>query len=249
MPPSPQFAQRLALQNRPDEKPVMYQSWRKLLFLHWEFDPAEIQKLLPDGLTVDTFDGSAWVGIVPFYMRNIRPVWSPSTPYISNFLELNVRTYAFDEKGNPGVWFLSLDASRLLAVQVARRFFHLPYYWAKMSATEADSGINYESRRFSDPEKRTSSFQYCETGTAAPANEETLEFFLVERYLLFSQTKTKGIATGQVHHTPYQIQPVDASNDCDALFELNGLSVPGRPPDHALYSEGVDVEVFPLRIE
>ncbi|MBT5020591.1 DUF2071 domain-containing protein [Planctomicrobium sp.] len=244
----PRFEQRRALQTRPDEKPVMFQSWRKLLFLHWKFDPIDIQELLPAGLTVDTFDGNAWVGIVPFYMRNIRPVWSRSIPYISNFLELNVRTYAYDENGNPGVWFLSLDASRLLAVQVARRFFHLPYYWAKMSAAEVDSTINYESRRLGDPAKRTCSFQYRGTGTAAAAKEETLEFFLVERYLLFSQTKSNGIATGQVHHSPYQIQLAEASSFCEPLFELNGITSPNRPPDHALYSEGVDVEVFPLKI-
>lgn len=208
----------------------------------------EIQKLLPAGLTVDTFDGKAWVGIVPFYMQKIRPVWSPSVPYISNFLELNVRTYAYDQSGNPGVWFLSLDASRLLAVQVARKVFRLPYHWAKMSASVREDAIEYRSRRFSDPSKRESSFKYRKTGTPAPAEDETLEFFLAERYLLFSETKSGEIATGQVHHTPYQVQTVELSQRCQSLFEMNGLEFPNRPPEHALYSEGVDVEVFPLKM-
>lgn len=101
----------------------MRQRWEKLLFLHWAWDAAEVQRTLPLGLTVDTFEGRAWLGVVPFFMRDVRPAWVPSVPGISNFLELNVRTYVFDGRGRPGIWFYSLDCNQRLAVRAARTFF------------------------------------------------------------------------------------------------------------------------------
>lgn len=226
----------------------MFQSWQKLLFLHWKYDPELIQKRLPPGLTVDTFDGSAWVGVVPFLMRKIRPTWSPVVPYISNFLELNVRTYAFDEHGTPGVWFLSLTANRLVAVAAARLFFHLPYVWGRMCADVAtDRTVDYQCRQFRDPHRRVAQFTYRPRGEPASATPGTLEFFLVERYILFAQLGKSGLTTGQVHHTPYQIQPVDVSELSVNPIVLDGLPDPGRQPAIALYSEGVDVEVFGLK--
>lgn len=246
----PTFEHRKRWQNRPDESPVMYQSWRKLLFLHWQFDPDIIQSLLPPGLTVDTYDDSAWIGIVPFFMRKIRPAWSPSVPYISNFLELNVRTYAYDENGTPGVWFLSLSANRWLAVQLARSLFHLPYFWSQMSALEEDQNwIDYRCRRFSDPLKQTCRYQYRGVGTPAPAEEHTLEFFLIERYILFALLGNGKIATGQVHHTPYEIQPAEVEVYSEEVLQLDGLNLPSSSPVSALYSEGVDVEVFGLKAD
>ncbi|MFG0295490.1 MAG: YqjF family protein, partial [Maioricimonas sp. JB045] len=125
--PQPTPEQRLQLRERPPCRPVMYQSWQELLFLHWRIDTDIIQRTLPAGLHVDTCDGAAWLGVVPFLMRNIRPWWFCSVPGISNFLELNLRTYVCDDAGRPGVWFYSLDASQPLAVWAARTFFHLPY--------------------------------------------------------------------------------------------------------------------------
>jgi uncharacterized protein len=115
----------------------MYQQWRDLLFLHWEYSTATIQATLPDGLYVDTFDGKAYLGVVPFFMRNIRPRYLPTVPGISNFMELNLRTYVHDREGVPGVWFYSLDANQHLAVKIARRFFHLPYVFAHMNLISA----------------------------------------------------------------------------------------------------------------
>ncbi len=232
----------------------MFQSWRELLFLHWKADPALIQALLPPGLTVDIFQGDAWFAIVPFKMRRIRPSRLPAIPYLSDFLELNVRTYAVNEQGLPGVWFTSLNADRLTAVKIAKWTFGLPYHWAKMSVAakkkeENDRVIHYRCRRFSQPLENDSHFRYSvshdhPTRTAAPG---TLYFFLLERYLLFSQIANKKIFTGQVHHIPYPIQP--ASLHCweSSLHELDGLPQCRLPPDHIAYSPGVDVEIFPLR--
>src|SRR5262245_39115318 len=123
----PQLYDRLSIRNKPSQAVlVMYQNWRDLLFIHWEYDSAFIQSTLPRGLYVDSFQGKAYVGIVPFFMNNVHPRYFPNLPGISNFLELNVRTYVHDENGTPGIWFYSLTANSWLAVQLARRIFHLP---------------------------------------------------------------------------------------------------------------------------
>ena len=113
------------------DKPVMRQRWERLTFLHWSYDPDVVQRLLPCGLTVDTFGGAAWVGLVPFFMRVHTP-GDHGAPWVSNFCETNVRTYAVDREGRAGIWFLSLDAARLGAVAVARASYQLPYYWSSM---------------------------------------------------------------------------------------------------------------------
>src|SRR5262245_18657101 len=123
----PNLEERDVWRTRPKEPPVMLHTWKRLLFLHWRMDLDVVQGCLPDGLTVDAFDGSAWVAIVPFEMRNSRPIWSPVIPHVSNFLELNLRTYVVDRNGTPGVWFLSLSANRRLAVAWGRNRFRLPY--------------------------------------------------------------------------------------------------------------------------
>ncbi len=123
MPKAPDESQRLAARIPPAQKPVMHQRWTDLLFLHWEYPLEALQSTLPAGLFVDTFRGKAYLGIVPFFMRNIRPRFLPALPGISNFMEMNLRTYVHDRSGVPGVWFYSLEANQRLAVEVARRFF------------------------------------------------------------------------------------------------------------------------------
>ncbi len=117
----------------------MFQQWRDLLFLHWEYSAAAIQATLPEGLFVDTFGGKAYLGVVPFFMRNIRPRFLPAVPGISDFMEMNLRTYLHDRAGVPGVWFYSLDANQWLAVKIARRFFHLPYEHARAKACVSEA--------------------------------------------------------------------------------------------------------------
>lgn len=230
----------------------MYQSWRQLLFLHWEFDPRVIQRTLPPGLTVDTYEGRAYLGVVPFLMRNIRPRFLPALPGVSNFLETNVRTYVHDENGTPGVWFYSLDANQWLAVRTARRFFHLPYFDAQMQAesTPATTGteLDYATTRRDDPAQTASRFIYRGSGAARVATPGTLEFFLAERYYLFAyDARRKRLFSGQVHHAPYPLQDASVTQWSDRLLELAGFESPAREPDNALYSEGVDVDIFSIQ--
>jgi hypothetical protein len=129
----------------------MYQRWAELLFLHWVWDPAAVQRTLPRGLTVDTFDGRAWIGLIPFFMQAVRPRFCPTVPGLSDFMELNVRTYVHDAAGRPGVWFYSLDCNQGLAVRLARGLFHLRYEHAVMQAARLrDGGMDYRAQRRGD---------------------------------------------------------------------------------------------------
>ncbi len=244
----PTIQDRLAVRKRPiNSRPVMYQSWRELLFLHWTVDAREIQRALPRGLTVDTFGGHAYLGIVPFLMRGVRPRCCPRVPGVSDFLELNVRTYVCDALGRPGVWFYSLDASQPVAVVAARRFFHLPYFRSRMKAeSNPQTGeISYLSHRFGIDESLSSCFRYRPRGTPQDATPGTLEFFLIERYVLFALShKPVQLWLGKVHHKPYFLRQAEITEWDDCLFEVNGLKRPNRPPDHVVISPGVDVEVF-----
>jgi len=240
----PNDDQRLRARERPDRLRVMYQRWEQLLFLHWAWDAEDIQRRLPKGLYVDTFQGKAWMGVVPFYMRDVRPRFLPAVPQISNFLEVNLRTYVHDAQGRPGVWFFSLDCNQLLAIAIARAFFHLPYYPARMQSTlSAEGDVTYASQRRGDVV--TSAFDYTLSSAVAPAEFGTLEFFLVERYLLFAKAPG-GLRIGQIHHTPYPVAQATVRKWDDRLFALNDFEKPGRAPDHVIGSPQVSVMFFPL---
>jgi hypothetical protein len=246
-PRPPDEAQRLAARERPEGNPVMYQQWRDLLFLHWEYPAAAIQATLPEGLFVDTFGGRAYLGVVPFFMQNIRPRFLPAVPGISNFLELNLRTYVHDRAGVPGVWFYSLDANQWLAVKIARRFFHLPYEHAEMkSCRTADGRIRYESRRTGDRVNGANCFfDYAPGAALPPPAPDSLDFFLVERYRLYSKTPG-GLRRGSVFHPPYPLCAAEVAAWDEELLKANGFVPTGRPPDHRIMSRGVDVTIFPL---
>jgi uncharacterized protein YqjF (DUF2071 family) len=189
----PSESARVRARERPVGKnPVMFQKWRDLLFLHWEYDVGAIQRTLPDGLYVDTFDGKAYLGIVPFFMKDVRPRFTPSVPGISDFQELNFRTYVHDEKGVPGIWFYSLDANQCLAVNAAKMFFHLPYFYATMkSDVTKEKSVSYRSCRAGSPRSLETCFTYRSVVNTRQAQVGTLEFFLIERYVLFAHADRK----------------------------------------------------------
>ena len=225
----------------------MYQQWRDLLFLHWEYPAAAIQATLPDGLFVDTFGGQAYLGIVPFFMRNIRPRFLPAVPGISNFMELNLRTYVHDRMGVPGVWFYSLDANQWLAVKIARRLFHLPYEHARMTSRRTPEGrIRYESLRTGQRATGASClFDYAPGVDLPRPSPDSLEFFLIERYRLYSSIPA-GLQRGAVFHQPYPLCRAEVMAWDEHLMLLNSFAPTARPPDHVIMSRGVDVTVFPL---
>jgi uncharacterized protein YqjF (DUF2071 family) len=244
----PTLEMRLTMREKPPNRtPVMYEKWHDLLFLHWEYDSQTIQRMLPKGLHVDTFDDKAYLGVAPFFMRAVRPRLFPSIPGVSDFLELNVRTYVYDSNGTPGVWFYSLDANHYLAVKAARLFFNLPYFYANITAelNPDNKEISYSSYRYgTDPNLKTH-FRYRSISDTSLAQPGTLEFFLIERYILFAYSNNT-LYSGRVWHSPYQLTEVEVSDLEENVLCLDGFSSPSRPPDHRIMSSGVKVEIFGL---
>jgi len=213
--------------------------------LHWEVEPGAIQRTLPEGLTVDTIDGRAFIGVVPFTMRDVAPRWSPSVPGISHFHELNVRTYVVKD-GVPGVWFYSLDAASTVAVLIARLHWKLPYHRARMRLDRDDDFVTYESRRlFPSPKPGDFSGRY-RIGPPLPAPQPgSLQHFLVERYVLFAQ-KGDRMQLGRVHHVPYPLHEVHLEHWEEDVVAAQGI-VRGNEAPMALFSPGVDVDVYALQ--
>ena len=224
----------------------MKQRWAGLGFFHWAVDPELIAARLPPGIHVDTFEGKAYLGIVPFFMERIRPVLLPPLPWLSWFHELNLRTYVFDDEGNPGVWFFSLDCNQPLAVEIARKGFNLPYQHATMSSELTSEKIHYKSLRKNNPLPEAK-FIYPKPTSPVPAEEGSLEWFLVERYRLFSANRKGQLFSGMVHHDPYVIQPITSASCSTLPFALNDFPEPGTTPDSQLAAAHVDVTIFPLR--
>lgn len=242
----PTIEQRLQCRERPAGTAVMRQQWADLLMIHSRYDADAIQARLPEGLIVDRFDGDAWLGIVPFSMNRIRPIFAPPLPGISWFLELNVRTYVHAADGTPGVWFFSLDCNQALAVQLARRLFHLPYEQARMKLKRAGEKIEYECGRVgAGSEMARYEYSRCEQGELAQPG--SLEFFLLERYLLFAADRSGKVYSGQVHHAPYRFQNIDDARYSALPLEWDGFSLDRWCVESVLTVEAVSVEVFPLK--
>src|SRR5881628_1092670 len=183
---------RVAPTLEPDAPVVMFQNWHHLLFLHWEVPAEELQRLIPGELTIDTFEGIAYVGLVPFTVTGVRPILTPPLPWISSFHEVNVRTYVHRNGRDPGVWFFSLDASSAIAVAAARAAYKLPYFHSQIdfnASSDPIPRIGFDSRRDDSrgPMPANAHIQY---GPAdAPIERPpvgSLEFFLVERYVLYT---------------------------------------------------------------
>jgi hypothetical protein len=234
----------IQLQLRERRQPVgsrglMRQRWLDLLFLHWPVDPAVVQRTLPPGLSVDLYEGMAWIGIVPFCMRKVRTVVLPLLS--TNFLEVNLRTYVRDHNGVPGVWFYSLDANHPLAVWTARLILGLPYQHAEMRVDSKNREIKYSSRRWGS--SKVQEYRFRPSDHLGEAKIGSLEFFLIERYRLFSVRRSK-LLIGRVYHTPYDLRKAVVSHFDNLLFKLDGLETPPEPPHNLLYAARVDVTIY-----
>jgi uncharacterized protein len=191
----------------PDAPWIMTQSWHDLLFAHWPVSPDALRPMVPPQLPLDLFDNHAWIGIVPFHMTNVAPRGAPWWPVASAFPELNVRTYV-DVGGKPGVYFFSLDAGSRLAVATARALFHLPYFSASMAVDYQGDTVHYTSRRRTDgPSPATLAIRYGPTGPARLPERGSLEYFLTERYCLYTLDRSAKVRRLEIHHPPWALQP------------------------------------------
>lgn len=222
---------------------VMHQRWTNLLFAHWPVAPDALRPLLPPSLTLDTFEGEAWVGVIPFHMSNVRPRGIPPMPWVSSFHELNVRTYV-RLGGRAGVWFFSLDASNPLAVRAARAAVHLPYYDARMGMKVApDGSVAYHSERtHRGAPPAVFDATYRPEGEAHRAAPGTLEYFLVERYELFS-TSRRGLLHVTIAHPPWPLQRASARIERSTMAAAAGIALTGNPA-HLHFAARVDVRTW-----
>jgi len=216
---------------------MMTQVWHDLLFVHWRVDERRLRPFVPAAFDIDRFDGSAWLGVVPFTMSHVTPRALPALPWLSSFPELNVRTYVSPRDGKRGVFFFSLDAARLAAVAAARAMFRLPYYPAAMQVRREGDTVHYASRRW----RGGASFvaQYEPIGPASISTRGSLAFFLTERYCLYHLDRWGRPARLEIHHPPWELQPARAEIQTNTMVDGLGL----RPGDEPLlhFSKRQDV--------
>lgn len=214
----------------PERSWRLRQRWSKLLFAHWPMPAAEVQAKLPAGLRVDTHEGWAWLGVVPFLMDRVRfrtvGEHSVGVPTATAFPELNLRTYVVAPDGRPGVYFFSLDADSLLAVIGARVAFGLPYFWSRMRMQQQGAALRYTSKRHLGPAANFAA-TYRSLGTPSP--EDSLRHFLTERYGFFTRRFGR-VQVGEIHHAPWTLQNAEAEFEQNGLPGSFGFTLPNRPP-------------------
>jgi uncharacterized protein YqjF (DUF2071 family) len=228
----------------PPEPWLMGQTWVELLFAHWPLAPEQLEPVLPPQLPLDTYEGSAWIGVTPFEVRNLRLRGTAPAPLLSSFAELNVRTYVVVD-GKPGIYFLSLDAASRAAVIAARRAYRLPYFHARIKRS-SDGGVDFASRRISadgPPAEFRASFGPI--GEPLDVREGSLERWLAERYCLYTLDQRGRLRRGEIHHPPWPLQRASAEIGLNTMAVPFGIELDGEPLFH--FSARQDVVIWPLR--
>jgi uncharacterized protein YqjF (DUF2071 family) len=210
--------------------------WHDLLFMHWKVDADQLRQHLPASLRLDTYDGQAWIGIVPFRMSGVSLRWLPDIPWFSRFPELNVRTYVIGPDGRPGVWFYSLEATNPIAVRGARWLYHLQYMDAEIRLEQekgcnCGSWIQYESTRTHRGEPTANlKVEYRPIGPAYEAEKLTLLDWLTSRYSLFSADKKGQLFRGDIVHEPWSLRDAQAIIHHNTMTEGIGVNIPEESP-------------------
>ncbi|MCY7403898.1 MAG: DUF2071 domain-containing protein [Cryobacterium sp.] len=212
------------------------QRWSHLVFLHWRVDAALVAPLLPNGLVPDEYDGSSWVGLIPFVLDRATILGSPPVPYFGTFVEVNVRLYAVDSDGRRGVVFVSLEASRLAAVLAARTLFSLPYVWSRTRLTVDSGQYRYTSTRHTDRTRYTDIVAHA--GSVLVVNDPLADF-LTARWALFTSIRGRTVHLRN-HHEPWPLYSAELVSIDDTLLAAAGFAgLAQRVPDSVLYSPGV----------
>ncbi len=219
----------------PSGRWVMTQRWNDLLFAHWPLPASSLAHLIPEGLQIDTFQGSAWVGVVPFWMDRIKFRGLPPMPFARSFPELNLRTYVRDQhSGIPGVYFLSLDAANPFAVLFARTIYSLPYFWAEMRLDQrSEREFSFYSRRRLSKQSVLFRARYRGLGPTrklAESRSGSLEYFLTERYTLFTRDRAGGSMRASIHHIPWPLEEAEAEIERNDLPSVFGIKLPDQEP-------------------
>ncbi|HEX4668530.1 MAG TPA: DUF2071 domain-containing protein [Solirubrobacterales bacterium] len=223
----------------------MGQTWAQLLFAHWPLTTQALEHVVPPQLRLDTYDGSAWIGITPFLVEGLRLRGTAPLPWVSSFAEINVRTYV-SVGGKPGIFFLSLDASSCAAVQAARPAYRLPYFRSRIATGADPEGFSFAAVRTSADGPPA-----CFKARYGPAGEElvnrpgSLERWLAERYCLYTLDERQRILRGEIHHPPWPLRPAWAEIETNTMAVPYGLSLQGPPLLH--FSARQDVALWSLQ--
>jgi uncharacterized protein len=209
---------------------ILRMHWHDLLFMHWPIASDAIRPYIPPALTIDTFEGSAWIGIVPFRMSGVAPRLIPPLPFLSAFPELNVRTYVIGE-GRPGVWFFSLDAANPVAVEAARDLFHLNYYNARMRCSSQAGTLHYRSDRIHRGAPAAALIMsYRPTGAVYYSDAGALDNWLTERYCLYAANRRGSVWRGEIDHAKWSLQPAEAEIVRNTMTEQIKVMLPDTKP-------------------
>jgi uncharacterized protein YqjF (DUF2071 family) len=237
---------RLAVRERPNEIPIMHQRWQNLLFLHWAYDQDKIQNTLPPGLKVDTFQGKAYITMSPFSMKDLSVAFLPPIPGIDSYIEVNVRTYVYDKNDTPGIWFYSLDLNSFYFSKLARKTFSLPYFYSDLNAKSYLNRMNIEGKRIDQPETKINFSYNLAYENNYEAEVESLEFFLIERYVLFS-FESNQLNFGKVNHQPYKISNAEVFEYNSNLLKVNSFEIEGKQPNAMHFCKDIEVDIFSLK--
>jgi uncharacterized protein len=227
----------------------MVQKWQNLLFAHWSVPLEELRPLVPPQLPLDTFDNTAWVGVTPFVLQGLRPRLMPPFPGLSTFPEINVRTYV-TIGGKPGVYFFSLDAASRLAVSGARIMYGLPYFFARIRVDASQDAFDYRSER-EDCGKNIATFnaRYRPNGRPFHAQPGTIEYFLTERYALYTVDRNGRVWRAEIDHAPWPLQVAEAEIRTNCMAAAAGITLPMTEP-LLHFSRHLDVRVWlPQRVK
>ncbi|TVQ29883.1 MAG: DUF2071 domain-containing protein [Phycisphaeraceae bacterium] len=240
--------------NRPRGMPVMKMRWESLLFAHWRIDASLLRPLVPEALDIETYDGSAWIGVIPFTMSGVRASFLPPIPGTHSFHELNVRTYV-RPPGAPehdaGVWFFSLDAASRLAVRGARLTFGLPYYDAGMRLDRRENEVRYTSRRTHRGAVDAEFEAVWTEGNPLPRTSPgSLEHFLTERYCLYALRRGM-LCRGRIVHEPWPLRSAEVSMWRSTMVKAIGVAEPDEfAQAHLLCADALRVEAMaPKRVK
>lgn len=237
----------------PSGVPLMRMQWRHLLFMHWPIHASKLRTLIPDSLSIDEFDGSAWVGLVPFTMRDVLPAFVPKAPglcdvpRLSAFHECNVRTYVTPRQGDamPGVWFFSLDALSRAGVWAARRYFHLPYFYAKIRLDRQADTVRYAVDRRDAP--RAAMQCQWTTGEAFPQSRPgELTYFLTERYALYAANARGELLRCRIWHKPWPLRKASLGSLHDKLVHAAGIEIDQSHPPLLHHADELNVKVWKI---
>ena len=207
----------------------MTQSWHDLIFVHWPVSVREMRERVPAGIELDLFEDQAWLGIVPFRLTNVAPRFTPNIPFVSSFNELNVRTYVTRD-GKPGIYFFSLDADSQVAVSAARSLFHLPYFLAQISVSRNGNDVRCASRRTTGGARAELDIAYRPTGPVFESRPGSLEYFLTERYCLYTTDADFKAYRLEIAHPPWPLQVAEADIGVNTMADAAGVRLPATRP-------------------